>query len=334
MKSSSPGFATKRKAAAQAQHPHIVPVYAVGEDHGVHYYAMQLIAGHSLADWLTGGANRTSSTRGSSTASGLPSTTGAALAGPALDAPTKPSVHRPLLIQPTPPVDLAAHIRQLAEWGQQAASALHAAHGCGVVHRDVKPSNLLIDEAGKLWVTDFGVARRREAAALTQSGDVLGTMRYMSPEQARGQDAEIDARSDIYSLGVTLYELATGVHPHDGRSALAQLLDEHAAPARPMLICNPAIPRDFALVIHKALQAAPADRYDTAQALADDLGRFLRGEPVWAAPTTWRRRATKWAQRHRRAMYGVAGAAVLGVAGLIVSVVLLSASNRRYLAEE
>ncbi len=325
-------FRNEAQAAAQAQHPHIVPVYAVGEDHGVHYYAMQLIAGHSLADWLAGTAGGTSSTRGNSTDSDLPSTTGAALAGPALDATTKPSVPRPLLLQPVPR-DLAAHIRQLAEWGQQAAAALHAAHGCGVVHRDVKPSNLLIDETGKLWVTDFGVARRREAAALTQSGDVLGTMRYMSPEQARGQDAEIDARSDIYSLGVTLYELATGVHPHDGRSALAQLLNEHAAPARPMLTCNPAIPRDFALVIHKALQAAPADRYSSAQALADDLGRFLRGEPVWAAPTTWRRRATKWAQRHRRTMYGVAGAAALGVAGLIVSVVLLSASNRRYLAE-
>src|SRR5450755_2533215 len=119
----------------------------------------------------------------------------------------------------------SVHIRKVARWGIEAAEALHAAHEYGVIHRDVKPSNLLLDEQGKLWITDFGLARCRESTNLTQSGDILGTMRYMSPEQALGRNALVDHRTDVYSLGITLYELAALRHPADDVGDLQLFFD-------------------------------------------------------------------------------------------------------------
>ena len=186
------------------------------------------------------------------------------------------------------------HIRAIARLGIQAAEALAAAHEYGIVHRDVKPSNLLVDDHGKLWVTDFGLARCRESSGLTQTGDVLGTMRYMSPEQALGRGALIDHRTDVYSLGVTLYELATLHHPAGDATDAQLLFDRRRFASKPLRHWNRHIPVDFQTIVLKAIAEFPHERYATAQEFADDLHRFLEGKPILASPPSLVSRAGKW----------------------------------------
>ena len=224
--------------------------------------------------------------------------------------------------------ETADHIRVVARLGIQAAGALHAAHEYGIVHRDVKPSNLLLDDQGKIWVTDFGLARCRENQGLTQTGDVLGTMRYMSPEQALGRAALVDQRTDVYSLGLTMYELATLNHPADDVGEVQQLFDRNRPATKPLRHWNRHIPRDFQTIVLKCLAEFPHERYSTAQELADDLERFLEGRPILASPPGRLSRAGKWAKRHRGVVY--AAAAVLLVA--LASTMMLS--RERYAANE
>jgi tetratricopeptide (TPR) repeat protein len=262
-------FKNEAQAAAQVKHPNIVPVFAVGEDSGVHFYAMQLIEGRALTSVLSEAIERPAPTIANTT----------------------------------------DHVRRVARLGMQAAAGLHAAHEDGIVHRDVKPSNLLVDAEDKLWITDFGLARFREHANLTQTGDVLGTMRYMSPEQALGRGALIDHRTDVYSLGVTLYELATLHHPAGDVTDAQLLFDRRRFTSRPLRDWNPHIPVDFQTIVLKAIAEFPHERYATAQKLADDLNRFLEGRPILATPPTLATRTGKWISRHRGVM--VAAAAVL-----------------------
>ncbi len=184
--------------------------------------------------------------------------------------------------QPVPfdPPRGSAYFRWVAEVGLQAADALAHAHLQGVIHRDVKPSNLLIDGKGNIWVTDFGLARRLADPGMTHHDSLLGTPRYMSPEQAR--TGSIDGRTDVYSLGATLYELLTLRPPFDGRSAaeLIEQIGQHD-PAPPSTV-DPRVPRDLETIVLKALAKRPADRYLTAAELVDDLARFLNHEPVKA----------------------------------------------------
>ena len=183
-------------------------------------------------------------------------------------------------LPPLEPPRGSAFFRWIAEVGLQAAEALAHAHHHGVIHRDVKPSNLLIDAQGTIWVTDFGLARRLADPGLTQHDSLLGTPRYMSPEQAR--TGAIDGRTDVYSLGATLYELMTLRPPFDGTSA-AELLEQIGGrdPIPPRLI-NRRIPRDLETIVLKTLAKRPVDRYASAMALAEDLARFLNHEPVRA----------------------------------------------------
>jgi tetratricopeptide (TPR) repeat protein len=190
--------------------------------------------------------------------------------------------------------------REAAGFGLQAALALDHAHELGVIHRDIKPSNLLIDTRGHLWVTDFGLARLpHENLDVTATGDVVGTLRYMSPEQVRGQKGVIDPRVDIYALGATLYELVT-LRPAFGAADRQELLrsilhDEPVAPRR----LRPSIPRDLETIILKAMDKEPAARYSSARAMADDLTRFLDDHPVLARRPSVVDRAVKWSRRHR-----------------------------------
>ena len=181
---------------------------------------------------------------------------------------------------PFDPQQGSAYFRWVAEVGLQSADALAHAHHQGVIHRDVKPSNLLIDARGNIWVTDFGLARRLADPGLTHHDSLLGTPRYMSPEQAR--TGSIDGRTDVYSLGATLYELLTLRPPFDGQTA-AELLDQigQLDPAPPSVI-DPRVPRDLETIVLKALAKRPVDRYPTAEELAADLKRFLNREPVKA----------------------------------------------------
>ena len=168
--------------------------------------------------------------------------------------------------------------------GVQVAEALHCAHVYGIIHRDVKPSNLLLDGDGKVWVTDFGLARIQAESRVTMTGDVLGTLRYMSPEQAAGRPAAIDERTDVYSLGITLYELLTlreAFEGSDRQDLLRRIANDDPQPPRRI---NPAIPAGLETILLKSMAKSAALRDATAKDFADDLRRFLGGKPVRPAP--------------------------------------------------
>jgi tetratricopeptide (TPR) repeat protein len=298
-------FHNEARAAASLDHPHIVKVHAVGQERGVHYYAMQFIDGQTLAAFIAQQRD-----------------------GGAADQPT--DVHPAAPAADTAPVAAApteraprdrGSFRRAAEWGIQAAEALEHAHQLGVVHRDVKPANLMIDGRGKLWVADFGLARTAADGGLTLTGDLVGTLRYMSPEQALAQRGVIDHRTDVYSLGATLYELLTLQPAFDGadrQELLRQIAFEEPVRLRRL---NQAIPAELETIVLKAMEKNPVDRYATAQELADDLRRWLEDQPIRARRPSWRQVAVKWARRHKPVVGAVAAvllvvALVSGAAGL------------------
>lgn len=266
-------FKNEANAAAQLHHPHIVPIIAIGEYAGLHYYVMRYIDG----------------------------------------LPLDQIVHRG-------PLDAA----QVARIGAQAAAALHAAHEIGIVHRDIKPSNLLLDASGKLWVTDFGLARCRHDAALTRSGDLVGTLRYMSPEQAAGKSALVDHRTDIYSLGVTLYELLGGqpaIRGEDGPGLLRGI--EQQTPTR-LRALRREIPADLETVIAKAMSKQRDHRYESAMDFAADLCCVVEGRPTKARPICLAMRMARWTARHRALAMAAALAVLLTALGFATSTVMIA----------
>jgi Flp pilus assembly protein TadD len=199
----------------------------------------------------------------------------------------------------------------VAQLGVEAAEALEHAHQLGVVHRDIKPANLLVDGRSHLWVADFGLAQVLSQVGLTMTGDLLGTLRYMSPEQALGQPGLVDHRTDIYSLGATLYELLTLEPAFPGKNrheVLRRIAFEEPRPPRQL---NKAIPAELATIVRKALEKSPDDRYATAGELADDLRRFLEDKPIRARPPTVRQRLMKWSRRHQPVLRTAAAAVIL-----------------------
>ncbi|MEX2175717.1 MAG: protein kinase [Pirellulaceae bacterium] len=201
------------------------------------------------------------------------------------------------------------------------AGAVQAAHDQGVLHRDLKPSNVLMDRAGQPHVTDFGLAKRLAGGSeLTSTEQVLGTPSYMPPEQARADRGQIGFASDVYSLGAILYELLTGRPPFRGDTALAtiqQVLESEPVSPRRL---NPAVSRDLQTICCKCLEKAPGNRYASAQALADDLNRFLRQEPILARRITAFGRSAKWARRRPAVtalLVAVLLVAIAGISGIL-----------------
>jgi len=200
--------------------------------------------------------------------------------------------------------------RSLAQIGRQVAGGLAYAHTRGIVHRDIKPSNLLLDTEGVVWIADFGLATG-EDEGLTQSGDILGTLRYMAPERFRGEG---DARADIYALGLTLYELLTlrpGFESPDRLKLIQQIKTEK--PTKPRSV-DGRIPRDLETIVLKAIEKDPKARYQTAEAMGEDLGRFLADEPIRARRTTAAEHLARWARRNKGLAASLSAIALLTVA--------------------
>jgi eukaryotic-like serine/threonine-protein kinase len=289
-------FHNEARAAASLHHPNIVPVHAVGQARGVHYYAMQFIDGQTLAA-LIQSDQPTAPHQPPPAGANRPTAETVAVAGPTERGPRE-----------------EPYFRRVAAWGIQSAEALEYAHSLGVVHRDIKPGNLMIDAAGTMWVTDFGLARTAADTGLTMTGDLIGTLRYMSPEQALAKHGLVDHRTDVYSLGATLYELLTGVpavRGQDRQEILRNIAFEE--PTQPRRIRN-AIPADLETIVLKAIQKEPGKRYATARELAEDLRRFAEHKPILAKPPTIVERMTKWSQRHT---------ALVRAAGVLCVLILL-----------
>ena len=219
--------------------------------------------------------------------------------------------------------DTSLPLRKACEAVRDAARAVHFAHEHGVIHRDIKPSNLIVDRAGRAFVLDFGIARStRSEGTISKTGIVVGTPPYMSPEQASG-DRALGARSDVYSLGATLYALATGREPFAGKTATAVLLKViHHEPAPPREVRRD-LPRDVETILLKAMEKDPARRYATASALAEDLRRFLDGEPILAHPPSVWYRLTKRIAKRRAVVGAVAATALAAAFGTVVLLLVL-----------
>jgi tRNA A-37 threonylcarbamoyl transferase component Bud32 len=206
--------------------------------------------------------------------------------------------------------------QKAAQWLKTIAEAVQYAHQRGVLHRDLKPQNIMLDAAGRPRVTDFGLAKMAGDSTITRTGAVMGSPSYMSPEQARGRNDLVGPASDVYSLGAILYELLTGQPPFRGKTPLETLSEVVNDEPRPPHALNPGTPTDLETICLKCLEKEPVRRYPTARELELDLGRFLAGEPVQARPADTLRKTTRWARRHRSLFAMAASFLILALMGL------------------
>ncbi len=321
-------FQNEARAAAQLQHPNIVPVFSTGTDAGVHFYAMQLIQGHDVAHYIRHAKNVVESPRAprsgdtphlaagttaqvyqQTSALVKPYLTSAVAEGSTLSAPLSDFIE--MMADRKSVVADRKMFEAIIQIGIQTADALHYAHQTGVVHRDIKPSNLMLDHDGKLWVTDFGLAQIQGAGAITMTGEVIGTLRYMSPEQPLGQRVLVDQRTDVYSLGVTLYELLTFKKAFGGdnpKEIIRQVCFDEPVSIRRL---NPRVPEDLETIVLKAMSKNPADRYQTARELAEDLERFRTDQPINARRPTLLQQGRRWVRRNT-------GLAAVGAAAILI----------------
>ena len=288
-------FKNEVRAAAMLKHPHIVSVYQTGYDRGVHYYAMELIEGQTLADHIQSFRHTMSSEPPSNAPDSL-----------ADDRQTGARETVPIgALSTQTPTERKKFFRNIARLGIQAARAFHYANQQGVIHRDIKPSNLLLDAGGELYITDFGLARTHATGNLTLTGDLIGTLRYMSPEQLNDASV-VDHRTDIYSLGITLYELLAlrPAFPQQNRADLTRSIIDSEPRALRSIDRN--VPKDLETIVVKSIAKEADQRYASMQQLAEDLERFLNCEPIRARAPSLSRRVAKWLHRNQMLAWGSA----------------------------
>lgn len=284
-------FRREARAAGLLHHTNIVPIHDMGHHGGHWYYAMELVEGRPLSDVIA--EMRTKGPAGSSAANE--------------DTLTRSGQ--------------GGYFQRVADLFHGVADALHLAHGEGIIHRDVKPSNLLLSGDGVLKIVDFGLARfEQDGHSLTRTGDLLGTPAYMSPEQARAKRAQVDHRTDVYSLGATLYEALTHTAPFHATTLpglWSQILTKDPVAPRRM---NQRVPRDLETIVLKSMEKDPAQRYATSGALAQDLGRFVAGTPVHARRIGLGGRLWRRVKRHKVRSGLAAAALVLAAVGALFAV--------------
>jgi serine/threonine protein kinase/tetratricopeptide (TPR) repeat protein len=317
-------FMREAKTAGKLNHRNVVSVHAMGVHDATPYFAMEFVDGETLAQILR--RLRAAHGKEEERIGVLQSLSRIVRRGsgvaPALEAERSEASGQRVAFD-ADEVNLQ-YCLDVARAFAGVADGLQHAHAEGVVHRDIKPSNLIFDLEGHLRILDFGVARLEGQESLTGSGDLVGTPLYMSPEQAQVRKIPVDHRTDLYSLGATMYEMLAWKPPFRGKDHQDTLSQIIARDPQPLRRHNPRIPKDLETVVLKCLRKDPADRYGSAEALAQDLRRFVRGDAVEARPQS------RWEKIVRRARYRRGRLAAAGViAALVVSVVWLGLNDRR-----
>lgn len=290
-------FRTEARAVARLNHPNIVPIFAQGEFNAHYYYAMALIEGCSLDVAIHQKPELLSSSSfhcRSSLTIAYPTRPGRK---PIAESVTVTSDHDTFVVPRKTPEDF----RHLARLMADVADGLDHAHRQGVVHRDIKPHNLILSADGRVFVTDFGLSLLMDEPHQTLSGEVMGTPAYLSPEQIRGQDGVIDHRTDIYSLGVTLYELLTGRRPFVGdtrEQIITRICNSEPAQLRRI---DRRIPADLETICLRAIDKDSARRYPTSALMAEDLRRYADGRPILSRRRGVLSRSSRWMRRHKAA---------------------------------
>jgi serine/threonine protein kinase/Flp pilus assembly protein TadD len=323
-------FKNEAQAAAGLHHTNIVPVHATGCERGVHYYAMQFIEGRTLAQVIAeihkpeAPAKEDGPAKVHVARIADPISNSADLDAPPTEVPQPEPDSFPKGAETSPEARVStlpstrgrSFFQAVAGLGMQAAEALDYSHELGVIHRDIKPGNMLLDGRGKLWITDFGLAHCQTQAGLTMSGDLVGTLRYMSPEQALAKRVLVDHRTDIYSLGASLYELIAGKPVFAGGDRQELLRQIAFEEPRPLRRHEKAVPAELETILLKALEKNPAERYASAREMAEDLERFVKDEPIKARRPSLVRRLRGWGRRHQPLVWSAAVALVVVLATL------------------
>lgn len=307
-------FYREIEAAARLQHRHLVAVYTTGEEVGAAYYAMELIEGPALNDLIAElritPLPELKSCQWQQSANTSAGDSTLEVAGDKTPLPTNPEPATDLsLLQ-----SKGGYFRTVAQLMADVAEGLDYAHAQAVVHRDVKPSNLLFSPEGEIHLSDFGLARVGEHPGLTRTGEVLGTPFYMAPEQVSSELGEVDGRTDVYALGATLYELLTLRPPLVGQSrdqVTSQIMVEQPLPPRAR---NRQVPIDLNTICLKALEKQPSRRYQSAGQMADDLRNFAEGRPINTRPAGLASRGFRWLERYR-----ATAAVALGMLALLAA---------------